>query len=290
MKNSISGKTQVVGLIGHPISHTFSPAMHNAAFAQMGLNFVYVPLPVQSQNIAAAVNGIRGLSLAGVNVTMPHKSSVMAHLDYVAPEAKLIGAVNTIVNENGVLKGYNTDAPGFLKSLAIDAGVTPKDKKVMLMGAGGAARAVSVQLALSGARQIVFTSPLPEEITVIKEIITGATDTLVDEVCWDEAEIAAHLQDVDILVNATPLGMHPLTAEMPPVRIKDLNQNALVYDLVYNPSETLLMRTAREHGIKAVNGLGMLLYQGALAFEKWAGLEPPINVMKDALESFVNQP
>ncbi len=289
MSVAVSGSTGVIGIIGYPVEHSFSPAMHNEAFKSLGLNFVYVPFPVKPENIAKAVEGIRGLGLKGVNVTIPHKSAVMEFLDGLAPEAELIGAVNTIVNENGRLKGYNTDAPGFLMSLELEAGISPRGKRIFIAGAGGAARAVSVQLALAGAAEITFTTPIPQEVAGLRSAINKSSPTLVGETPWDEDKISAALRETDILINATPLGMHPNTREMPPVRLEALPEGALVCDLIYNPRETLLLQKAREKGLPVLNGMGMLLYQGAIAFQLWTGVEPPLEVMRKALVSVLKK-
>ncbi len=285
MSPKINGRTKVIGIFGHPVEHSFSPAMHNAAFRCLGLNYVYVPFPVKPENIGQAVEGIRALNLAGVNVTIPHKTAVLEFLDEISREAQLIGAVNTIVNRGGVLKGYNTDAPGFLKSLQLDRGVTPQGKRILLLGAGGAARAVSIQLALAGAAHIIITTPIPGEVESFRDTITESAKTMVTEVLWDENEISGFLGETDILINATPLGMHPNKGAMPPVRITDLPRSALVCDLIYNPRETLLLQKARENGLPVLNGVGMLLYQGAIAFELWTSSQPPLDVMKNALEA-----
>ncbi|MFA5881410.1 MAG: shikimate dehydrogenase [Eubacteriales bacterium] len=290
MITSISGKTKVVGIFGCPVEHSFSPAMHNNAFNHLGLDYVYVPFLVKPENLAAAVAGIRAQNLAGVNVTIPHKGAVIDFLDELAPEAKLIGAVNTIVNREGVLKGYNTDAPGFIKSLEHGTGLSPRGKKILLVGAGGAARAISIQLALAGASEIIFATPIPQEVESLRPAITGSTNTTVGEIPWNENDISGALGGTDILINATPLGMYPNIADMPPVRLAALRKDALVCDLIYNPAETILLRKARECGLATLNGMGMLLYQGAIAFELWTGVKPPLSVMKNALHSALNIP
>ncbi len=284
----ISGETKVIGIIGFPVEHSFSPAMHNAAFRHLGLNYVYVPFPVKPNHVAKAVKGIKGLGLKGVNVTVPHKSAVMQFLDELSPEAELIGAVNTIVNENGILKGYNTDAPGFIKSLELDGRISPGGKRFFITGAGGAARAVSVQLALAGAAEIVFSTPFPEEVKGLKTTIEESSRTVVGEAYWNADEIAEYLGKTDVLVNATPLGMHPNTEHMPPVRLEALPGGAMVCDLIYNPRETQLLREARAKGLPVLNGMGMLLYQGAIAFKLWTGIEPPLEVMRDTLDKVLN--
>lgn len=287
MNYSISGKTKVIGIFGYPVEHSFSPAMHNAAFAQLGLDYVYVPFPVEPELLGKAVDGIRALGLTGVNVTIPHKSAVMEFLDELSSEARLIGAVNTIVNREGFLTGYNTDAAGFVRSLQEDAGVTPDGSRLLVLGAGGAARAVSVQLALAGAAEICFSSPYPQEIKGLREVITGNTGTSVREARWERQEIAEALQNANLVINATPLGMHPDTGEMPPVEIEAIPAGTVVCDLIYNPSETMLLQEARKRGLSTLNGMGMLLYQGAIAFRLWTGSEPPLSIMRQTLERVV---
>jgi shikimate dehydrogenase len=226
------------------------------------------------------------MGLAGVNVTIPHKSAVIPFLDKIDQAARLIGAVNTIVNENGILTGYNTDAPGFVKSLEQGGGITPQGKRIFILGAGGAARAVSIQLALSGAGEIIFSTPVPQELVGLGDIIMESTDSKVTEVAWGDA-INAGLPQVDILINATPVGMHPNTGVMPPVNLGALPDSAIVCDLIYNPRETLLLQKAREAGLRTLNGLGMLLYQGAIAFELWTNTAAPVEVMKAALDKAI---
>ncbi len=287
MNKSISGKTKVTGLFGYPVEHSFSPAMHNAAFSQLGLDYVYVPFSVEPEQLPKAVAGIRGMNLTGVNVTIPHKTAVMELLDELTPEARLIGAVNTIVNREGRLTGYNTDAPGFVAALRKEGGVDPAGKRVIITGAGGAARAVAIQLALEGAERITFSSPVPQEITPLKKTITSAAATSVTEAAWDETAISLAAAESDLIINATPLGMHPNINDMPPLRLSEIPEGVLVCDLIYNPGETMLLKKAKEHGLPVMNGMGMLLYQGVIAFELWTGNHAPVDIMRKALAKAV---
>ena len=282
----INGKTKVVGIFGWPVEHTFSPPMHNAALAHLNLDYVYVPFAVNPEKVGAAVDGIRGLGLAGVNVTIPHKSAVIPYLDRIDEAARLIGAVNTIVNDNGTLTGYNTDAPGFVRSLEQDGGTAPQGKRVLILGAGGAARAVSIQLALAGAAEVVFSTRVARKSAGLQNIITRSTNAKVSEAIWGDVT-SAELAKTDILINSTPLGMHPNTGVMPPVDLTALPDTALVCDLIYNPRETLLLQKAREAGLRTLNGLGMLLYQGAIAFELWTKNGAPVEVMREALSRMI---
>lgn len=283
MSLSVNGRTRVYGIFGWPVEHSFSPLMHNSAFKSLGMDCIYVPFPVIPENLGKAVEGIRGMGISGVNVTIPHKSNVIKYLDIISPEAKLIGAINTVTNRNGILTGYNTDAMGFVKSLQIDSGTNPAGKRVMILGAGGAARAVSIQLALSGVQEITIVSRAVEKITSLSQTITGELGIPVKGIEWEKEVLSRCLETTDLLVNATPLGMYPNTNEMPPVEVDLLPSHALVCDLIYNPGQTLLLRKAAERGLITLNGIGMLLYQGAIAFELWTGQEPPVKIMRDAL-------
>ncbi|MBI5143096.1 MAG: shikimate dehydrogenase [Nitrospirae bacterium] len=272
----ISGTTVITGIFGHPVSHTLSPAMHNAAFDALGLNWRYLPFHVTPERLGEAVAGIRALGLRGVNVTVPHKEAVMPFLDRIDDEAGRIGAVNTIVNDDGVLTGYNTDGLGFVQSLK-ELGVTVGGRRIIMLGAGGAARSVAFALLASGAasihiinRTVSRASSLADELNRTKQAVTAAGE-------------AGSLSGFDIMVNTTSLGLHAEDAL--PVDPAHIHNKLVVCDLIYNPAETPLLAAARKHGAKTVNGLGMLLWQGAVAFRLWTGAEPPVDAMRRALEA-----
>lgn len=281
---NISGATTVIGIFGYPVGHSLSPIMHNAAFAALDLDYAYVPFAVQPAQIKEAVNAIRVLGLRGVNVTIPHKERVLEYLDEVAPEAELIGAVNTIVNEKGVLKGYNTDGKGFVRSLR-EKGLLKKTNSFYLIGAGGAARAVAVQLALEEVYGITLLVR-QEDLSSAHDIAAGvnlntktkATVTTLEKFLYD-----ADWRRGVTIVNCTPLGMCPRIDSMPSIDLGLLPQESVVCDLVYNPGETLFLRKAASLGLTTVSGLGMLLHQGAAAFELWTGRPAPVEVMSTAL-------
>lgn len=284
---SITGKTKVIGIFGYPVEHSFSPVMHNRAFDLLGLDCCYVPFPVKPEELEAATAAIRALGLAGVNVTIPHKERVMPFLDEISKEAGIIGAVNTIVNDNGRLIGYNTDGQGFLQSMRVEAGTDPAGKKVTLIGAGGAARSVAVQLALAGAREMALFDIVAERPQSIQKVISENTSCTAYAATLESGTLKEHLANTDILINATPIGMYP-KAEVPPVVAPELISAAmLVCDLVYNPLETTLIRVAGEKGAKTLPGLGMLVYQGALAFKLWTGQEPPVDQMREAIIDYL---
>ena len=289
MRNrAISGKTRVCGVIGDPIEHTMSPVMHNAAFSELGIDYVYLPFRVRKEELGKAIAGARALNLAGLNVTIPHKVSVISFLDELDPLAEKIGAVNTIVNDNGVFRGYNTDATGFLQAL-LDKGVKPEDKKVVILGAGGASRGISFILAESGANLVILNRQLEMDWAEnLAREISQAFEKEAKALELNDENLAMVLEGVDILVNSTSVGMSPDIDETPvPARL--LKSTPVVFDIVYNPIQTRLRREAQAAGAKTISGLDMLAWQGALAFEKWTGLKAPLELMKKeaikALES-----
>jgi len=283
----IDGKTQLVGLLGWPISHSFSPAMHNAAAEALGLNWTYVPLPVQSPNLAAALAGLPALGFRGVNVTVPHKQNVMPLLDQIEAGAQVIGAVNTIsinriTHTDGhkwFLTGSNTDWVGFLADLKA-CKVDVKYRDCLVLGAGGSARAVVYALVQAGARVQVLARRLAqaEQLTIdFREIGVVRPGSLADlEKC--AIDLVAPL-----IVNSTPLGMTPKVDQSIWPENLPFPKDAFAYDLVYNPKQTRFMQQALANGCRSNNGLGMLIHQGALAFEIWTNQKPDINVMKSAL-------
>jgi shikimate dehydrogenase len=281
MNGMISGKTIVCGIIGDPIEHTMSPAMHNAAFQTLGLDYTYVPFRVKSLELKKAIEGIRGLNLRGLNVTIPHKVAVMQFLDRIDPPAEKIGAVNTIVNDDGILSGYNTDATGFLQTLH-DNDVEPGDKKVLLLGAGGAARAIGNVLAGEKARITILNRrqelSWAEDLT---HLLTRHYGAKVNAGELTPENLQRAMEGVDILVNATSLGMNP-DDDQTPVPADLLGASLTVFDVVYNPYETRLLREAKAAGAKTISGLEMLVRQGAVAFEKWTGIKAPVDVMRQS--------
>jgi shikimate dehydrogenase len=277
----ISGRTGVLGVIGHPVAHSGSPAMHNAALQSMGLDYVYVAFPVPSEGIQALGPAIRALNIAGLNVTVPHKQAVMAGLDEISPEALAIGAVNTIDHRDGKLYGYNTDAHGIIASLHQDGGLQQLPPKVVLIGAGGAARAILY--ALLAADEV-------EHITVLNRT-TAKAQALADDlgggsrVKVEGMGAVASLADAGLLINSTSIGMDPDPDHSPLGEGEGLHDGLVVVDIVYKPLETRLLQQARAVGARTVDGLGMLVHQGARAFEIWTGETPPTDVMRKALQS-----
>jgi shikimate dehydrogenase len=279
MRHRISGKTKVCGVIGDPIEHTMSPVMHNAAFSELGLDYAYLAFQVRAEELARAIEGMRALGIRGLNVTIPHKVAVMPFLDELDPLAKKIGAVNTIVNDAGLLKGYNTDATGFLQALK-DKGFEPGGKQVAILGAGGASRAISFILAESGANLVILNRL--EELDWAEALARQISNTFKKEVKAlgsDAANLKAALDSADIVVNATSVGMSPHRSESP-VPAKLLRAGMVVFDIVYNPLKTRLATEAAQAGAETVMGIDMLVWQGALSFEMWTGKKAPVELMK----------
>jgi len=281
MKNkAISGESRICGVIGDPIEHSMSPVMHNAAFEERGIDYLYIPFRVKKEELGKAIAGMRALNIRGLSVTIPHKVAVIPFLDELDPLAERIGAVNTIVNDDEVLRGYNTDATGFLQAL-LERGIEPREKNVVILGAGGASRAISFILAERGAHLVILNRLLEldwaEELASrISQIFTKEVEALE----LNEENLAKVLEKTDILVNATSVGMSPNIGEAP-IPAKLLKLGLIVFDIVYNPIKTRLLREAEVAGAETIGGLDMLVWQGALAFEMWTGLKAPVKLMRE---------
>ena len=275
----ISGNTIICGLIGDPVAHSLSPAMHNAAFADSGLDYIYLPFKVSKENLPQAISGVRAFNMRGVNITIPHKVAVIPLLDELDPLAQRIGAVNTIVNDNGKLKGYNTDAAGFLRALA-EHGFQPQGKKAVILGAGGAARAIATVLSESAAGITILNRR--QEFNWAVDLAAGLSLFSKAEVKAAELNdnnLKAAIESADILINATSVGMSP-NSEETPVPAELLKPGLVAFDAVYNPIRTKLLSDAAAAGCKIISGVDMLIWQGVLAFELWTGAEAPVSLMK----------
>ena len=277
---TVTGKTKICGLIGDPVEHTMSPVMHNAAFRKTGVDYIYLPFRVRKEELDKAMEGMRALNIRGLNVTIPHKVTVLQFLDKLDSLAEKIEAVNTIVNDDGVLTGYNTDASGFLQAL-LEKGIEPKGKNVVILGAGGASRAISFILADRGANPVILNRLL--ELDWAKELAGKISQTFnkeVDALELNRENLVETLGKADILVNATSLGMNP-NIDQTPVPSDLLRPGLIVFDIVYNPIKTSLLKEAEAAGAETIGGLDMLVWQGALAFEKWTGRKAPAGLMKE---------
>lgn len=265
---------KLFAVLGDPIKHSMSPLMHNDLFTLYNLDAHYHPLLVRSDDLGAAVNGLRAIGAVGFNVTVPHKSAIIPFLDRVDQLALKIGAVNTVVNDNGKLVGYNTDGIGFVKGLEQEL-TSIKDRSVLIIGAGGAARAIYFTLAHIGIMKIdICNRTLKRAEDLIKDCPFS-----VNSKPFTLEETADRLSDYDLIINTTLIGMFPQTNEQP-ISLLDVNKRAFVCDIIYNPLETKFLLEAKRQGLMTQNGMDMFVFQGALAFEKWTGIFPDIKRMK----------
>ena len=281
---TITGKTTVAGIIGWPVSHSLSPVMQNAAFAALGLDWVYVPFPVAPEALPDAIAGLKEAGVAGFNVTIPHKVAIVPLLDRVDPDAALIGAVNTVVVRGGELVGYNTDGVGLVAALAAKLSFDPAGKSVLVLGAGGAARSAVVALAGAGAARIDIANRSPESALALAGLAQSRrTDTLIGATALTALSDAGYLACFDLVVNTTSVGMagDAFTGFAP----ETLKPGACIYDMVYVPPVTPLLAGAGALGIPCANGLGMLVAQGEAAFRIWTGVSAPEGCMELALTS-----
>ena len=276
-----SSEIKNFGILGYPVGHSLSPQMYEAAFEAAGFpNYNYIPLQVQAGKLYFAVEGLKNLDFRGFNVTIPHKSTIMKYLDAIDADAMVIGAVNTVVNDGGILTGYNTDVAGFLAALA-EANFLPEDCHAVILGAGGAARAVLWGLCKKRAEFITIGARNPQKADALaKDFLSYGH---VEGVDWLSDDFKEMIQTADIVINTTPLGMFPEIDDMPPIDLKLLPEGALVYDIIYNPVETKLLRSAKELGFPTLDGLSMLLLQGKEAYRLYTGENPDLNVMQRAL-------
>jgi shikimate dehydrogenase len=276
----VTSKTSLVGLMAWPVGHSLSPVMQNAAFNRLGLDWIYLPLPVQPSDLGSALKGLAALSFKGCNISVPHKTAAMQHMDDVSPAVKVMSAVNTITVREGRLLGSNTDPDGFINAL-LEADCYPGDMRILLIGAGGAARAAVYGL-----------SRFKDVTIVVVDVVAAQADQLVSDLGelfppdhlyqlpYDTQVFTNQRETVDLVVNASPVGMHPEVDRSPWPENVPLPESGFCFDMVYNPLETMFLRQARESGMKTISGLGMLINQGALSFAAWTGMEAPVSVMR----------
>jgi shikimate dehydrogenase len=274
-------KAELVGVFGFPVAENPTGVMQEAAFAACGLNWRYLTIEVPPQALPDAVRGLRAFGMRGINLTIPHKVAVMSLLDEIAPDAALIGAVNTVRRQGERLIGENTDGKGFLRGLEQEAGIQPAGLQVVVLGAGGAARAITTELALAGAAELVVVNRDPERGAQLVNDLRSRVNANARFVPWSGAYAVG--EDTNLLVNATSIGLYPDVDAIPPVDLSAAHPNLLVCDVAPNPPETRLLQTARARGLRTLNGLAMLVHQGAIGFEMWTGIPAPQQVMKEAL-------
>lgn len=278
----LTGHTRIVGIIGDPIEHSRSPQMHNAAFAKAGLDYVYVPFHVRPDDLAHAIAGFKALNVVGINVTLPHKQAVIPYLTSISREAELVGAVNTLTFVDDGIHGDNTDAPGVLRALEEEGDMSvPVGQEVVVLGAGGSARAVVVALALGGVASITIANRTVERAVSLAEEMQQKTNILMHGMGLADARLPDAVSRCMLLINTATASMDPTQPLL--ISADWLQPNTIVYDIVYTPPVTPLMKAASERRCPTLGGIGMLVHQGAIAFEKWTGVTPCTETMHHAL-------
>ena len=274
-------QSELVGVFGDPVAENPTIVMQEAAFKALGLNWRYLNIHVRPDDLERAMQGLRAMNFAGINCTIPHKVAVLEFLDEVAQDARLMGAVNTIHRKGGRLIGENTDGKGFIRSLRDDAHTDPRGRQAVVFGAGGAARAITVELALNGASHITVVNRDAGRGMELEALLNEATPTNANFVHWNKA--FAIPAGTDIVVNATSIGLYPNVDDKPNLEYDSITPGMIVCDVIPNPPRTPFLRDAEARGAKTLDGLGMLVYQGAIGFKMWTGQDAPVQVMRDAL-------
>lgn len=280
----ITGHTGLTCLLGSPVAHSISPQMHNEAFESLDLDYRYLAFDVKIEELQTVVAGLKAMNVRGFNLTMPHKNAMCRLCDSLSPAAEIIGAVNTVVNENGVLIGHTTDGIGYMRALKED-GIEILGKKITILGAGGAATSIFVQAALDGVKEIsIFSrrSPFFERAESIISLLKTKTDCNIHLYDFsDEALLKKEISESVLLINGTSVGMAPNTENALITDPAFFHPNLIVSDVIYNPRETKLLKLAKQAGCKTQNGLSMLLYQGAEAFKLWTGEDMPVELIRE---------
>lgn len=279
-QHQITDKTRLVGIIGWPVDDSLDPVMHNAAFAELGIDWAYIPLSVQPNHLDQALKGVVALNIVGANVTVPHQQAVMRYMDELSDAARITGAVNTIHIQDRKFYGYNSDAIGFLNATE-EAGFNPKGMRVAVLGAGAAARAVVYALARAKASWItVFNRTAERAAFLVDDLAEAFPDSRLKSTGLNPESLAGLTGKVDMVINTTSVGMHPQSNASPWPTDVSIPPDIIFYDLVYDPLDTLFLQRAREAGAITIDGVGMFIHQGAFAFEKWTGQQAPLAVMR----------
>ncbi|MFC1532899.1 shikimate dehydrogenase [Thermodesulfobacteriota bacterium] len=281
--------TKLAVLLGNPLEHTLSPVMHNHVFKKLDMDCIYFPVEVTAENLKTVFSGLTRMNMLGFNVTMPHKMNIISLLDDIDPLTAAIGAVNTICLERGRTKGYNTDGEGFVTAIEQDLKQSVAQKKVFILGCGGAARSIAMTLASKGCEKIFLCNRTISKAEALSADINKVFEDCSSVVPRELPPMGEVLPACDLLINTTSIGMHPYADNMP-LDESLLFKGLAVADIVYNPLETLLLKAANKIGCSVVNGLGMLVYQGAKAFKLWTGVDPPVHEMFEVLQSVIASP
>ncbi len=281
MAEEANYRYEIVGVFGHPVAENPTGLMQEAAFQALGLPWRYELFEVYPEDLEDAMRGLRAMNLRGINLTIPHKVNVLQYLDEVSADARLMGAVNTVRRDGERLIGENTDGKGFLTSLRQDAGIDPAGKQIVVLGAGGAARAMTVELALAGAQKITIVNRTLQRGLELVNLLNGNTPVRAEAVAWRAAYAVP--EGTDVLVNATSIGLYPNVEETPDLDYGTIHEGLLVCDVIPNPPHTAFLQKAEARGARTLDGLGMLVNQGAIAFQMWTGREAPVDAMRAAL-------
>lgn len=284
----VTGKTKLIGVIGNPIEHSISPQIHNTLSRHLGMDLIYIPMKTGKDQLGDAVKGLKAINFTGFNVTIPFKNDIMKYLDGCSEEAALIGAVNTVKNQDGAFYGYNTDAEGFSRSFKMETGTGFEGKTVVILGAGGASRAIAVKAAMEKASKIFILNRSLSNANEITELINRNFGCESASVLINTDESFGILKSSDIIINTTPIGMYPEVDASPVPEFKDYRENQIVYDVIYNPARTKFLEEASRKNCRTLNGFGMLIFQGILAYEIWTGIKVPDDVVCSLFEVFSN--
>ncbi len=277
----INANTQYLGLFGDPVAHSLSPLLHNYILQKMGCNCIYLPFAIPGEQLKGAVNAIRSLNFRGVNVTIPHKEAVIPYLDDISPEAAACGAVNVICNENGDLRGYNTDGTGFIASLQ-EAEVSVQGR-ALFIGAGGAARSLAVSLAAKGISELDFIDIDLQRAQALVSLLALSSKVSTRAHLMSAEKFTELARLSSIIINCTPVGMYPTIEQSPVANLGILQPETVVCDIIYNPLNTSFLAMGQARGLKTINGLSMFVHQAALSLEIWLGIKPPLQLMKEVL-------
>ena len=278
-------RSQLVGAFGCPIDENPTGVMEEAAFKAMGLDYRYLTIKVEKEDLEDAIKAVKAFQMKGINITIPHKIEVLKFLDQVSEAAEIIGAVNMIVNQEGKLYGENTDGKGYLKSLT-DRGISVAGKTITVLGAGGVARAISVECALAGAKKLYIANIEKKQGEELAELIRTKTGSEAEFIFWNKAIDVP--EDTDILSNATSVGLFPHTEQKPNINYDSVKSYMIVTDVIFNDPNSIFIKEAQRRGAETINGLGMLVNQGALNFTMWTGVEAPVDIMMETLKKEFN--
>jgi len=285
-KMKLNGTTKIFAIIGYPISHSASPQMHNLAYIKSNINAIYIPFQVHPDQIKEALQSIKTLNISGINVTIPHKESVIPYLDMLDPFAKKVKAVNTIILKKNKLKGFNTDGPGFILDLEKRCNFNPARKKIVIFGAGGSAKSIAFACAEKKPAQISIINRTLSRAEELLSSLQKHTNTPIQII--KENQRSQTIKDSDLIINTTSLGLTPNIKDSPLTDFSSISAHHICYDIIYTPSQTRFLREASKKGAKTFNGFGMLAYQGALAFKLMTGKTIDIETMKEGLMNHVN--